>query len=144
MNMEAADASNEQSIMLAQDDSVWATGSNHDGQLGDGSTVSKSSFVQVVSNGAQTVAAGGLHSMVLERDGSFRATGANEYGQLEDGTAISRHAFPRVMQSSDGSCLFLDSALICADGFATMSSQPPKHIQADCLRSCIGTCMFTM
>ena len=87
------------SMVLEEDGTVWATGRNDYGQLGDGSKISKNLIVQV-STGAQAVAAGGWHSMVLKYDGSFWATGANNKGQLGDGSAIDKSSFIRVTQTS--------------------------------------------
>ena len=98
-NIKAIAAGFLHSMVLEEDGTVWATGRNDYGQLGDGSKISKSSIVQV-STGAQAVAAGGWHSMVLKRDGSFWATGANNKGQLGDGSAIDKSSFVRVAQTS--------------------------------------------
>ena len=95
------------SMVLKQDGSVWATGQNNCGQLGDGTTTQRSSFVQVVRRysvfinvgGAEGIAAGYDHSMVL-KDGSVWATGRNNFGQLglEKRKALS-HSFVRVIPS---------------------------------------------
>ena len=52
------------SMVLLQDGSVWATGSNKHGQLGIGSRADRDNFVQVLVGGAKTITAGGRHSMV--------------------------------------------------------------------------------
>ena len=49
--VQAISAGYSHSMMLKQDGSVWATGYNRNGQLGDGTTTSKTSFVKVVSSG---------------------------------------------------------------------------------------------
>ena len=69
------------------------------GQLGDGSTVDRTAFVQVVPSDAQTIAAGSRHSLVLKLDGTVWATGYNMYGQLGDGSATSRETFVEVVPS---------------------------------------------
>ena len=87
-------------MVLKQDGSVWAAGVNEYGQIGDGSTDHKSSFVQVVSGGAVAVAAGGHHSMVLKLDGSVWITGRNNFGQLgDDSPRTFRSTFETVMRS---------------------------------------------
>ena len=40
-----------QSMVLKTDGSVWATGENDQGQLGDGTTIRRYSFVEVVPSG---------------------------------------------------------------------------------------------
>ena len=39
------------SMILKQDGSVWAAGRNHKGQFGDGTTIDRTSFVEVVPSG---------------------------------------------------------------------------------------------
>ena len=90
------------SMVLKQNGSVWATGDNTAGQLGDGSTNSKRNFVQVVSSGVKAIAAGGWHSMVLKEDNSVWATGENTYGQLADGSATFKDTFAKLELTSSG------------------------------------------
>ena len=79
----AAAAGNYYSIILEQDGSVMAAGENSKGQLGDGTTASRSSFDFVTQiPGAKAVAAGVYHSMVLTQEGHVRITGWNRFGQL--------------------------------------------------------------
>ena len=71
---------------------VWAWGSNGNGQLGDGTTVSKSSPVSVIggiTNWSQ-VSAGGNHSLGVTSSGIAWAWGNNGYGRLGDGTTFSK------------------------------------------------------
>ena len=89
-------------MMLKQDGSVWVTGSNTYGQLGDGSYTDRRNFVRVVSSGAIVVAAGKHHSMVLQQDGGLWATGRNTFGQLGDGSEIDRNCFTVVANTIDG------------------------------------------
>ena len=85
------------SMVLKQDGSVWSTGRNTFGQLGDGSKTDRHSFVKVVPSYAQAVAAGAEHSLAIMRDGSMWATGLNMQGQLGDGTTTNRDVFVKVM-----------------------------------------------
>ena len=87
------------SILLKEDGSVWATGRNYNGQLGDGSKTDRRNFVQVMSNGATNVAAGYRHNIVLKQHGSVWATGWNEYGQLGDGSTTDRTDYMQVVSS---------------------------------------------
>ena len=81
------------SMMLKQDRSVWATGWNNHGQLGDGTSGDITSFVQVVSGGVQALASGAFHNMLLKNDGSVWATGFNQHGQLGDGANDNLNTF---------------------------------------------------
>ena len=95
-------AGSRHSIMLKQDGSVWATGYNRYGQLGDGRRTTRHAFLQVMSYGVKAVAAGAIHSMVVKQDGSIWATGSNTYGQLGDGSTRSKHIFTRLAPFHNG------------------------------------------
>ena len=77
--------------LKSQAGSLWAWGSNTNGELGDGTIVHKSSPVQV---GAMTtwatVAGGSNHSVAIKTDGTLWAWGGNAQGQLGDGTIVSK------------------------------------------------------
>ena len=85
-------------MALAQDGSVWATGWNEYGQLGDGSTTNRRNFVKVISSGAMAMAAGYWHSMVLKADGTVWVTGQSFWGQLGDGTTVAKRRFIKVLK----------------------------------------------
>ena len=84
------------SMMLKQDGSVWATGYNSYGQLGDGTTTNSAIFMPVITDGVRDVTAGAFHSMVLKEDGSVWATGLNQDGQFGDGSVTSCKNFIRL------------------------------------------------
>ena len=70
-------------MVLMQDGSVWATGNNVYGQLGDGTRITRDSFVFVQNfPGAKSVAAGSHHTMILTYEGEVWAVGWNKFGQL--------------------------------------------------------------
>ena len=74
-------------VVLLEDGTVKAWGSNFNGQLGDGTTVDKSvpTSIPGLSNVKQ-LAAGFYHTVVLIEDGTVKAWGSNYDGQLGDGT----------------------------------------------------------
>ena len=76
---------------------LFATGGNYDGQLGDGTTVDKSTPVEVMED-VQSVSAGEYHTMIVKNDGSLWATGDNSYGQLGDGTTVDKSTPVEVME----------------------------------------------
>ncbi|MBI4823928.1 MAG: fibronectin type III domain-containing protein [Nitrospirae bacterium] len=81
---------------------VWAGGMNDYGQIGDGTTTSKTTLVQV--GGISTVmriTAGMEHTVVLKEDGTVWAWGRNLKGQLGDGTTVDRHTPVQVKGLSD-------------------------------------------
>jgi alpha-tubulin suppressor-like RCC1 family protein len=85
-------AGSESSLAVRQNGTAWAWGSNSNGQLGDNTTVSKSSPVSVVggfTNWCQ-VSAGQSHSLGVRQNGLTWAWGSNSNGQLGDSTTTNR------------------------------------------------------
>jgi alpha-tubulin suppressor-like RCC1 family protein len=72
----------------AQGYELWAWGKNNYGQLGDGTSIGRSSPVQI---GALTnwkeISAGAGHTAAIKTDGTLWAWGGNSDGQLGDGTS---------------------------------------------------------
>jgi uncharacterized repeat protein (TIGR03803 family) len=93
--------SNEFSLGIRSDGTLWAWGANGSSQLGDGTTTSRPTPVQI---GAATnwkyVSAGGLHSVATRTDGTLWAWGLNSSGQLGDGTTTTRTAPTQVGTST--------------------------------------------
>ena len=80
------------SLAIKTDGTLWAWGYNAQGQLGDGTIVSKSSPIQV---GALTtwaeISTGSNHSLAIKTDGTLWSWGDNDaYGQLGDGTIVRK------------------------------------------------------
>lgn len=74
-------------LALKSDGTVWAWGNNQYGQLGDGTTTSRSTPAKVNGlNAVVAIAAGSFHSVALKDDGTVWAWGWNGSGQLGDGT----------------------------------------------------------
>ncbi len=75
------------SLAIKSDGTVWSWGYNKYGQLGDGTTDSKCSSVQVANlTDIIEVAGGGYHSLALKSDNTVWSWGYNTYGQLGDNT----------------------------------------------------------
>ncbi len=78
---------------LKSNGTVWAWGKNDNGQLGDGTTTSRSTPVQVGSlSNIIAVAAGRFHSLALRNDGLVFGWGLNGDGQLGIGNNSSQNA----------------------------------------------------
>ena len=88
-NAQAVAAGGRHSLFLKVDGSVWATGSNSYGALGDGTTNLRNTPDQVAT-GMKAVAAGEFHSIFLKTDNTAWTTGRNDYGQLGDGTTVNK------------------------------------------------------
>ena len=78
-------------VGIAQDGTGYAWGNNTHGQLGDGTTVSKSSPV-LIAGGLKwrLLRAGGDTVVGITVDGIAYAWGRNESGQIGDGTVVSK------------------------------------------------------
>ena len=89
----AGDAIYGHSLALKTDGSLWAWGYNADSQLGDGTTATRKTPIQVM-NDVAAMEAGGFyiwfHTFAIKTDGSLWAWGYNRNGQLGDGTTTSR------------------------------------------------------
>ena len=101
-NAKAIAAGGYHSLVIKEDDTVWVTGNNEFGQLGDGSTTTRKSLRQATNSNmeifdAKAVAAGLYHSVVLEVDGILWATGGNDYGQLSLSSRAQQKKFTQVM-----------------------------------------------
>ena len=82
-------------VYLQGDGTVWATGSNTFGQLGDGTTTTKSQpgagggwIGQSAERGGGDLR-GNSHTVYLKGDGTVWAAGYNGSGQLGDGTTTN-------------------------------------------------------
>jgi hypothetical protein len=68
-----------------KDSKIWAWGANWYGQLGDNSTLDRSTSAQVPGiDSVQAVAMGRLHSLALKKDGTVWSWGYGQEGQLGD------------------------------------------------------------
>lgn len=77
------------SLVLKRDGSLWATGDNIHGQIGDGSRSTRRALVHV-ADGVRKISAGGNHSLFTTSDGKLWTMGENGRGQLGDGTVVDR------------------------------------------------------
>jgi alpha-tubulin suppressor-like RCC1 family protein len=89
-------------LALKTDGTLWATGDNASGQLGDGTIISKSSYIQIgsASNWA-IVSAGYIHSIAIKTDGTLWAWGRNNSGELGDGTNIDKNSPVQIGNASN-------------------------------------------
>lgn len=84
-------------LALTRSGTVWSWGANSDGQLGDGTTVSRlfvvrpgipHGVVQASIDGVVSIAAGRAHSLAIKSDGTVWTWGLNDAGQLGNGAPL--------------------------------------------------------
>ena len=77
--------------VVRKDKTLWMWGTNATGEVGDGTSVSKTSPV-TVSGGKQwiQVSVGETHVVALDANNNIWSWGSNFYGQLGDGTSTNR------------------------------------------------------
>ena len=105
-------------VALKSDGTVWAWGRNQYGQLGNGTTVSSSTPVQLGGgtrlfsqahgegdvdflNEITAIAVGSYHTIALKTDGTVWVCGLNDNGQLGNGTTTDEHTPVQVHGEGD-------------------------------------------
>ena len=79
------------SLLVKNDGSLWAWGSNRYGELGDGAQSDRDQTVhKQIGTGFRSAVAGSLYSLAVKEDGTLWSWGLNDSGQLGDGTKINR------------------------------------------------------
>ena len=130
-NVAAIAAGYQHTIFLKSDGTVWATGYNNFGQLGDGSTANKSNPVQVTDSSGNAfsnvaaIAAGYSHTIFLKSDGSAWATGRNSEGQLGDGSTANKS---NPVQITDSSGNALSNVARLSEHNATLTNNTPSNL----------------
>jgi alpha-tubulin suppressor-like RCC1 family protein len=78
---------------IKTDGTLWTWGSNYAGQLGDNTTVNRSTPVTTFAGGTnwKQVAGGGYFTAAIKTDGTLWTWGLNNFGQLGDNTTTQRN-----------------------------------------------------
>ena len=85
------------SLVLKEDGTVWARGSNRYGEVGDGTNTVRQTLMQVPGlTQVASLAASFRHSVAVKADGTVWAWGYNANGLLGDGTTTDRWTPGRV------------------------------------------------
>jgi alpha-tubulin suppressor-like RCC1 family protein len=77
-------------LAIRADGSLWAWGQNAQGQLGDGTTINRSSPVQIGAASWSQVSAGQYHTLAIRADGVLFAWGDNSSAGVGDNTTSNR------------------------------------------------------
>ena len=77
---------------IKSDGTLWTWGSNGSGQLGDNTTINRSSPVQTIAGGTnwKQVSAGNQRCLAIKTDGTLWAWGLNNQGAIGDDSIINR------------------------------------------------------
>jgi len=87
----AISAGLDHTVALKSDGTVWAWGNNSHGQLGNGTTGTQATPIQVSSlSGVKAVSAGAYYTIALKSDNTFWAWGDNSWGQFGNGITANR------------------------------------------------------
>jgi alpha-tubulin suppressor-like RCC1 family protein len=109
------------------DGTLRAWGHNAFGQLGDGTTISRSQPVAVDATAlppgvaVTAIAAGRFHSVALLSNGTLLAWGQNFFGQLGDGTTTDRPMPDFVLQNPPAQGLLSGVMAVAAGAFHTVA-----------------------
>jgi len=103
-------------LALKSDGSVWSWGANSSGQVGDGSTNTRTTPYQIPGlSGIVAIATSSYTSMALKSDGTIWTWGENSSYQLGDGTNIRRTS-PVQIPTFTGVVAIASSLALKADG----------------------------
>jgi len=96
LNWKLISAGNTFTVGIKTDGTLWMWGYNYYGQLGDNTTIDKSSPVQTISGGTnwKQVSAGSGHTAGIKTDGTLWSWGYNYFGILGNNTNANRYSSP--------------------------------------------------
>jgi len=124
-NVIQADAGGIHSVFLKNDGTVYTcglnSGGNNDGQLGDGTTIDRSTPVQVIASwGTKKIVyavATREHTLYLTEDGQIWASGRNNYGQLGTGVFSAANAIIPIQSAAVCNALSVSASSIDQEEF---------------------------
>ena len=87
-------------VAIRNDGKLFTWGINNNGQLGDGTTLNKSSPNQIGSSSWSSISAGGGFTLAVKPDGTLWTWGYNAFGQIGVGDAVNRSSPVQVTSPS--------------------------------------------
>jgi alpha-tubulin suppressor-like RCC1 family protein len=109
-NVKSISCGSNHSFILKNDNTLWGSGSNIDGQLGLVHNNRQYTFIQILQQDTPTkllrqpiddiksVSCGGYHTIILKNDNTLLGSGSNEIGQLGLGHTKSQHTFVQLLE----------------------------------------------
>ena len=85
-------------LTICSDGTVWSSGFNARGQLGNDTTINSVIFIQASIGDVRAVSAGGENSMALKTDSTVWAWGLNDKGQFGNGATSGSNPNPTPVQ----------------------------------------------
>jgi len=98
-------------LAIRDNGTLWAWGWNSSGQLGDNTTINKSSPVQIGSSSYSMIFAGNTHSLAITVDGKLFAWGINTFGQLGINETINRSSPVQLTVSGVSSWIMISAGI---------------------------------
>jgi cysteine-rich repeat protein len=95
------------------DGTLWCWGSNSNGQIGVGTTITAFSPTQVTGTDFASVSAGASHTCAIHADGSLACWGLNDIGQLGDDTT-GQKSVPTAVAGNDWTVVGAGGTHTCA------------------------------
>ncbi len=92
----AVKAGTRHTLILDNNNALWATGGNSHGQLGDGSRENRLTPVYI-KDSVKEISVGYEHTLIIRNDNTLWATGENVYGQLGNDTYADETTFINIM-----------------------------------------------
>ena len=105
---------------IKTDGTLWCWGRNYFGSLGDNTSISRSSPVQIFGEGNWTAISAGYHTAGIKSDGTLWIWGRNNVGQLGDNTLVDKSSPVQTVTAGNNwrlvSCGSNHTAAIKTDG----------------------------
>ena len=96
--------SDEHTIILKNNGTLWGCGNNKYGKLGLGQNITdKTTFTQIITNvnNIKSVYCSYNHTFILKNDGTLWGCGDNQYGQLGLGDTTNRYTFTQITANTN-------------------------------------------